>query len=126
LFEKGVSMGRRKTNPDFLTGIPEMLVLQLLSGRAMHGYAVVQAIKLRSGQQLQFGESSIYPVLHRLESDGMLETQRETVRGRERVVYQVTPKGLERLKESRSTWESIVGAVGSFLKEDGDGQKAVA
>ena len=119
-------MGRRKTNPDFLNGIPEMLVLQILSRTPMHGYAVVQAIKLRSNQQLQFGESSIYPVLHRLETEGMLKIKRETVRGRERVIYHVTRKGIARLKESRSTWESIVGAVGSFWTEDSDGQTAVA
>lgn len=110
-------MGRRKTNPDFLTGIPEMLVLRLLSDRPMHGYAVVQAIKLRSGDTFQFGEGSIYPVLHRLESDGMLRTKRETVSGRERVIYHVTAAGRKRLGESHSTWRSIVGAVNEFFAD---------
>ena len=119
-------MGRRKTNPDFLTGVPEMLILKLLSQQTLHGYAVVQAIKVRSGRQLQFGEGSIYPILHRLESDGMLETQREKVKGRERVVYSITPKGLTRLSESRSLWNQVVESVNTVLGSESDERKAVA
>ena len=119
-------MGQRKTNPDFLTGVPELLVLRLLSRQPMHGYAVVQAIKVQSESQLKFGEGSIYPVLHRLESDGMLQSEKTTFRGRDRVIYSVTPKGAKRLQESESTWRSVVDAVNSVLKGDDDGRKAVA
>ncbi len=119
-------MGRRKTNPDFVTGVPEMLVLRLLSQRAMHGYAVVQAIKIQSEQQFQFGEGSIYPILHRLESDGMLRTKSVTVNGRQRVVYSITAKGKKRLVESHSVWQQVVGAVNAIFEEDGDESQVLA
>ena len=45
----------------------ELLILQLLERRPLHGYDLVQAIHDASGQKLEFGEGCIYPVLHRLE-----------------------------------------------------------
>src|SRR5437868_2804543 len=58
----------RNSNPDFLNGVPELLVLRLLARRPMYGYQLVRAIEQSSGQVLEFGEGCIYPVLHRLES----------------------------------------------------------
>ena len=89
-------MARRKTNPDFLTGVPELLLLQLLSRQPMHGYAVVQAITKATAGELTFGEGSIYPILHRLESESKLTTRRIEHNGRERVVYRTTKKGFFR------------------------------
>ncbi len=110
-------MARRKTNPDFLTGVPELLLLQLLSRKPMHGYAVVQAITAATSGELQFGEGSIYPILHRLESERKLATRRVEYNGRERVIYRTTKKGLAQLAESYSTWQRITDAVTAVLDE---------
>ena len=117
-------MPNRKTNPDFLTGIPELLVLRLLSRKPMHGYAVVQAIKVETAGKLSFGEGSIYPILHRLESERALKATRSIVRGRQRVEYSVTKKGMKRLSESTSTWKEVVGAVGAVLDGGSDDNPA--
>ena len=104
------------TNPDFLTGVPELLLLRQLSRKPMHGYAVIQSIKVVSGGQLKFGEGSIYPVLHRLEADGMLRTKKQEVDGRSRIVYSVTAAGKKRLAESTSVWKHVVAAVEAVLE----------
>jgi PadR family transcriptional regulator PadR len=109
-------MGVRKTNPDFLNGVPELLILKLLTRQPMHGYQLVQAIR-GTGEELQFGEGCIYPILHRLESDGLLTARRETVAGRSRVVYEVSDRGARRLAESAGTWRRIVQAVNEVLDE---------
>ncbi len=109
-------MARRKTNPDFLTGVPELLLLQLLARKPMHGYAVVQAITEATSGELKFGEGSIYPILHRLESEGKLTTKRVEHNGRERVIYRPTKKGLAQLAESQSTWQRINEAVAAVLE----------
>src|SRR6185503_392475 len=57
----------KKSNPDFLNGVPELLILKLLGQRPMHGYDLVEAIKTSSLMQLEFGEGCVYPLLHRLE-----------------------------------------------------------
>ena len=109
-------MARRKTNPDFLTGAPELLLLQLLSRKPMHGYAVVQAITTATSGELKFGEGSIYPILHRLESERKLTTKRVEHKGRERVIYRPTKKGLAQLAESQSAWQRINEAVAAVLE----------
>ena len=119
-------MSRRKTNPDFLTGVPELLVLRILSQKPMHGYSVIQAIRTLSGGELTFGEGSIYPVLHRLEADGMLRTKTQKVDGRGRIIYSVTAAGKRRLSESRSTWQKVVASVEAVMKGIEDESRALA
>ena len=76
-------MSTRRTNPPFLNGVPELLVLQLLARKPMYGYELVQAIKTTTDHAFEFGEGCIYPILHRLEADRMLSARRETVAGAE-------------------------------------------
>src|SRR5579871_4161339 len=97
-------MTRKRTNPDFLNGVPELLILQLISRQPMYGYELVQAIKSSSGNVLEFGEGCIYPILHRLEAEGLLASQREIVSGRSRVVYHVTARGKKHLSRTVVDW----------------------
>lgn len=110
------AMPAKRTNPDFLNGVPELLVLRLVARGPMHGYELVQAIRAGSGEVLQFGEGSIYPILHRLETEGCLRSERTTIRGRERVVYQVTERGQGRLRESSDQWSRVAEAVSRLLQ----------
>ena len=116
----------RETNPDFLNGVPELLVLELLSRRPMHGYELLRAIGQASQQVLEFGEGCIYPILHRLESDGHLASRRETVGGRNRVVYRLTPRGRKRFAGQLATWRTIVKAVNQTLLGEQNGRPAIA
>jgi PadR family transcriptional regulator PadR len=115
----------KKTNPDFLNGVPELLILKLLGQRPMHGYDLVEAIKTSSDMQLEFGEGCIYPILHRLESQSYLSSRREIVGGRSRIVYRVTKKGEKRLAESWQTWKQVVAGVAAVLQGGEHGQPAM-
>ncbi len=66
-------------NSNFLSGVPELMVLRLLQDREMYGYEIVQAIQAQSYGVLSFGEGVVYPVLHGLEKDGALKSRRRTV-----------------------------------------------
>ena len=59
-----------KTNPAFMSGVPEILILRLLADREMYGYELVQAIEVATGQAIKLGEGVVYPVLHALEESG--------------------------------------------------------
>ena len=109
-------MTRRTTNPDFLNGVPELIVLELLGRRPMYGYELVQAIQAESGGVLAFGEGCIYPLLHKLEDRGDLASRRLEVGGRSRVVYRVTPKGTKQLAQSAAQWSSVVSSVSRILQ----------
>jgi len=116
----------RDTNPDYLNGVPELLILELLSHRPMHGYELLRAIARASHQVLEFGEGCIYPILHRLEADGHLASRREIVDGRSRVVYRITTRGRKRLVGRRAAWKTIITAVNQVLQEAEHGKPAVA
>lgn len=101
----------RETNPSFMNGVPELLILRLLQQQEMYGYEIVQAIRERSGEVITVGEGVVYPVLHALESDGALSSRRKTVTGRSRIYYSVTSKGSRRLAELHQTWAALTGAI---------------
>jgi PadR family transcriptional regulator, regulatory protein PadR len=106
----------KKTNPDFLNGVPELLILRVLDQRPMHGYDLVQTIRQSSGLRLDFGEGCVYPILDRLEKQRLLSSDGQAVGGRTRFVYRVTKQGLRRLAESHATWKDIVSAVNAVLQ----------
>ncbi len=109
-------MKKQRSHPTFLSGVPELLILNLLAGKPMYGYELVKAIKASTGDALEFGEGCIYPILHRLEADGQLRATEELAQGRSRLVYRVTSAGRKQLSESVSRWESIVAAVTRSLQ----------
>ncbi|MGB8602129.1 MAG: PadR family transcriptional regulator [Rhizomicrobium sp.] len=102
-------------NPNFMAGVPELLILQLLQGNEMYGYEIVQAIYSRSGEVVSVGEGVVYPVLHMLEQDGALSARRRTVAGRSRVYYRLTARGERRLGALRHSWLSLNGAIAMVL-----------
>ena len=109
-------MSAKRTNPDFLNGVPELLTLRLLSRRPMYGYELVEMIRMTSGEVFEFGEGCIYPLLHRLEADGYLTSERKTVQGRSRVIYSITKPGLERLRDSAEDWLKISRTIRGILE----------
>lgn len=106
----------RATNPNFMNGVPELLILKLLRDREMYGYEIVQAIRSESGDVISFGEGVVYPVLHALEEEHALRSRRKDVNGRSRVYYTVTPRGARRLDDLSATWTVLAGAIQKLLK----------
>jgi PadR family transcriptional regulator PadR len=109
-------MAASKTNPAFMTGVPEILILRLLSDQEMYGYELVQAIEAATGQAIQLGEGVVYPVLHALEESGYLRARRKPVNGRTRIYYTVTAAGKKRLAAVMGDWTRISQAVSRVLE----------
>ena len=96
-----------QSNPPFMSGVPELLLLRLLDNREMYGYELVRSIREVTGEAISLGEGVIYPVLHSLERNGSLKSKRKPVGGRTRVYYSVTRKGRERLDKLQNDWQRI-------------------
>ncbi|MGI9458349.1 MAG: PadR family transcriptional regulator [Aeoliella sp.] len=120
------SRNTKRTNKDFLNGIPELLVLRLLDRKAMHGYELVQEIRVASHAKLEFGEGCIYPLLHKLMRNGLLSSRRDHVAGRTRVVYRVTAAGRKKLSTSISHWQTIADVVQLVVHGGEDVARSVA
>ena len=108
-------MATRDTNPNFMNGIPELLILQLLHHREMYGYEIVQAIRARTGAVISVGEGVVYPVLHGLQRDGALTATRKTVNSRSRIYYSLTPAGSRRFAALSDTWTNLTAAIQTLL-----------
>ncbi len=111
-----LQMHPRSSNPNFMNGVPELLILRLLGQDEMYGYEIVQAIRSRTGGVIAVGEGVVYPVLHALEEDRALRSRRKTVSGRSRIYYSLTPEGSRRLANLSANWTHLTGAIHELLK----------
>jgi PadR family transcriptional regulator PadR len=106
-----------QTNPPFMSGVPELLLLRLLEQREMYGYELVKTIRLVTGEAISLGEGVIYPVLHALERAGALKARRKKVEGRTRVYYSLNAKGKKRLARLQQEWNRIQSGVSAALED---------
>jgi len=109
-----------QSNPPFMSGVPELLLLRLLNDREMYGYELVRSIREVTSEAISLGEGVIYPVLHSLERNGSLKSRRKPVGGRTRVYYSVTRKGRERLETLQNDWQRIQTGITSALESPGN------
>jgi PadR family transcriptional regulator PadR len=105
-----------QSNPPFMSGVPELLLLRLLEQREMYGYELVKAIRLVTGEAISLGEGVIYPVLHSLERNGSLRAKRKKVSGRTRVYYSLNAKGRQRLEKLQSEWNRVQSGISAALE----------
>lgn len=106
----------RNSNPNFLNGVPELLVLKLLSRREMYGYEIVKAIQTQTGQTLAFGEGCIYPCLHYLKQEKLVSSRRKEVAGRSRNYYELTGAGTKRLEKMTSDWDRVASGISLVMQ----------
>ena len=106
-----------------MTGVPELLVLQLLSRREMYGYQIVAAVTESTGGAVTAGEGSIYPILHAMVRRKWLASRRAKHNGRPRIYYRLTDRGRAELQATAGRWAQISSAVNRVLGTGGsDGQ----
>jgi len=98
-----------------LKGHLDGLILAVVSRGPLHGYAVIEALKARSGGQLALPEGTVYPALHRLEADGLLRSEWSTASGRRRRVYSITRRGEKELGARRERWRLFAGTIEAVL-----------
>lgn len=103
-------------NPNFMNGVPELLVLRLLEAREMYGYELVQAIRDRTQGVIDLSEGVVYPTLHALEAAGALKSQRRIVGGRSRVYYALTAAGSRRLANLMGAWSTLATGIRLVLQ----------
>lgn len=106
---------------DLPQGTLDLLILQVVAARAIHGYGIAQRLQLISRDVVQVPQGSLYPALHRLEKRGLLVADwRVSDTGRESKFYRLTPKGRQQLKEEAASWRRLADAIGLILKSAGE------
>ena len=102
-----------------LKGHLPVLVLGIIEEAPVHGYALAKEIKRRGGRLLKTGEGTLYPLLYRLESQGLIASAWEIgPTGRDRKVYRITQAGRRRIAEGRADWLRLCNLMREFLGKE--------
>ena len=93
------------------------LILEVLAQEPSHGYRIAQRIKERSDGVLDFKEGTLYPALHKLENESLVESYESVESGRTRRYYRITQSGRKALNKDRAEWRQLSRAVSIILGE---------
>ena len=101
-------------------GVLEMLVLRLLCQRPAYGYELISRLAEESGGLFLLKEGTLYPILYRLEDEGMVQSTWSAGEGRvaPKKVYTVTEKGLQQHKEQMQAWDKLSQTVKTMLEKE--------
>lgn len=99
-----------------LKGNLSVLLLAILQSKPAHGYGVIRELERRSNGAFDLAEGTVYPALYRLEKQGLLESQRAAVDGRQRRVYSLTAKGKAALGEDVQVWHDFARGMSAVLE----------
>ena len=104
---------------ELLQGTLDMLVLQALVREPMHGYAIAQVIRSRSGEVLTVEPGSLYPALHRLERQRWVESEWKLTESKQRAkYYRLTALGKKQLATDHQRWLELVRAIGAVMEPE--------
>ena len=108
---------KQRSEGELVQGTLDMLVLKTLTRGAMHGYAIAQSIQLISDDVLRVEEGSLYPALHRLELDGMLDSEwGQSENNRRAKYYRLTARGRKQLQAEASNWQRLTHAIARVME----------
>ena len=109
-------MAKNPESRDLFPGALEMMILQSLRLRPMHGYALVKHIKQVSDEMLQVEEGSLYPALQRMLKEGLLEAETGTsAKGRPTRIYRLTDAGIGHLEREVVSFERMLAGFTRVL-----------
>jgi transcriptional regulator len=102
---------------ELLQGTLDLLILRTLTREPMHGWAVSHRIQELSRDALRVNQGSLYPALHRLEDDGLVESEWGISElGRRAKFYRLTTAGRRQLARETATWRRFAEAVQLVLQ----------
>ncbi len=102
---------------DLLQGTLDMLILKTLALGSMHGWGISQRIQQVSQDVLQVNQGSLYPALHRLETQGWIDSEWGASENNRRAkYYRLTPAGQAQLMEETENWRRLSKAVTRILQ----------
>lgn len=108
-----------KISKELLKGTTSTLILKVIAEKDMYGYQIIQEIRARSNNVFNLNEGTLYPILHTLEKEGLLESyRRDTESGRDRKYYRITLLGNTALITRLEEWRSFTDAVDGILQEE--------
>lgn len=111
-----------RQSAQMLKGHLDLLLLAACQAGPLHGYALVERLRLSSNGEFDVPEGTVYPALHRLEQAGLLSSRWSDDGPRRRRLYQLTPRGQSTLETGRQTWRGFAHGMNAILFGDPMGE----
>ncbi|HEY1794333.1 MAG TPA: PadR family transcriptional regulator [Opitutaceae bacterium] len=103
--------------PELFAGTLDLLILKVLGGGPLHGFAIAERIHALSRSVLIVEEGSLYPCLYRMDAKGWIEPEwGQSDKGRRAKFYSLTPLGRKQLASERAAWDRMAVAIGDVLR----------
>lgn len=101
-------------------GVLDMIVLELLKSEAKYGYQIIQEMRERGGDIFSLKDGTLYPILYRLEDDGLVVSKWSEAEGKQvpRKYYEITETGRQALCEIEATWERISDGISRIMEDE--------
>jgi len=93
----------------------DLLLLAVIARGPIHGYAMIDALRVRSSGAFDLPEGTVYPALYRMERAGLIRSRTKTVEGRSRRLYELTASGRQAVQERRRSWERLASGMTAVL-----------
>ena len=102
---------------DLVQGTLDLLVLTILAVEPMNGHAIGMRLQQMSGDVLKVSDGSLYPALHKLETEGWLTASWQTTANNRRAkVYALSRSGRRRLEKETDNWLKLSGAITDLVR----------
>lgn len=100
-------------------GSTNLMLLSILEQRDYYGYEIIKEVEERSNSVFQFKEGTLYPVLHKMEGQGLISSYRtKGENGKDRKYYKITSSGLKQLEQEKVKWTKFITSVDRVVGGD--------
>ncbi len=111
---------------EFIRGLIKPLILRLLSQKKyMYGYEITQRVEELSGGDIKLTYGALYPILYKLQAEGLLVTSTEIVDNRARKYYSLTPEGRKLAKVKVSELQRFTAILKNILSDNPKPQTSI-
>jgi DNA-binding PadR family transcriptional regulator len=100
---------------DLVRGSLDLMVLSVLAGGKKYGYLIQKEVREASSARVDLAAGTLYPLLHKLEDDGLVKSSWDASTGRERKWYELTAAGKRRLAAQAQEWSDYAACIRQLL-----------
>jgi DNA-binding PadR family transcriptional regulator len=100
---------------DLVRGSLDLVVLSVLAGGKKYGYLIQKEVREASSARVDLAAGTLYPLLHKLEDDGLVKSSWDDSTGRERKWYELTAAGKRRLSAQAQEWADYAACIRQLL-----------